>query len=43
MPSEETVQTFFDNLVERPRNPEEKKGLTRVTTDRDVAYIANRM
>ena len=37
------MQTFFDNLVEQPVNPEEKKGLTHETTDRDVAYIASRM
>ena len=34
---------FFDNLVEKPRNAEENKGLTRATTERDIAYIASRM
>src|SRR6187401_1665257 len=43
VPSAETVQAFFDNLVEKPRNAEERKGLTQETTARDVAYIASRM
>ena len=42
-PSDEAVQTFFDNLVEQPINPDEKRGLTRDTTDREMAYIATRL
>ena len=42
-PSEEAVQTFFDNLVESPINADEKRGLTHDTTDEEMAYIATRL
>ena len=33
---------FFDNLEERAINEDEKKGLTRNTSDAELAYIASR-
>jgi hypothetical protein len=42
-PSEERVRDFFDNLVERPVRKDEQEGLTRATTEAELAYIANRI
>ena len=42
-PPPDAILSFFDNLVEVPKNTEENKGLTRATTERDIAYIASRM
>src|SRR4051812_32518686 len=42
-PANDIVQAFFDDLVEVPVNPDEKKGLTRDTTPDELAYIASRM
>ena len=39
-PAEDAVQAFFDNLEEVPIRSDEKKGLTRDTTDKEMAYIA---
>src|SRR4051812_6988006 len=42
-PPEGVVRAFFDGLVERPVNPDEKDGLIRDTTPEELAYIASRM
>jgi hypothetical protein len=42
VPGEMEEREFFDNLVERPINKDEKKGLTRDTTDAELARIATR-
>src|SRR3954465_14856161 len=42
-PPEGVVRAFFDGLVERPVNPDEKDGLIRATTPEELAYIASRM
>ena len=41
-PADEAVQEFFDNLEETPICSDEKNGLTRDTTDKEMAYIATR-
>src|SRR3954463_11795484 len=42
-PADDVVRAFFDDLVEVPINPDEKRGLTRDTTPEELAYIASRM
>ena len=42
-PKSADIMSFFDNLVEVAKNKDEIKGLTRDTTDQEVAYIASRV
>src|SRR4051812_35196783 len=42
-PAGDVVRAFFDDLVEVPVRPDEQKGLTRDTTDDELARIATRM
>ena len=43
VPEEIRVREFFDSLEERPVDKEEQKGLTRATTDAEMARIATRL
>src|SRR3954465_7241596 len=42
-PAGDVVRAFFDDLVERPVDADEQEGLTRDTTDVELARIASRM
>src|SRR3954466_8985863 len=42
-PADDVVRVFFDNLIEVPIDADEKRGLTRDTTDDELKRIATRM
>src|SRR3954467_13026289 len=42
-PVDDVMRAFFDNLIEVPVDADEKKGLTRDTTDDELKRIASRM
>src|SRR3954463_1428263 len=41
--ADDVVRAFFDNLIEVPIDADEKRGLTRDTTDDELKHIATRM